>query len=236
MEEVGLGGVDVLRPLVGAHRAAAEAEGAAAAVADREHDPRAEAVVLAAAPPTLHQTDPAQLLDLEAGPLAPQQHLVPGARRVADPEGAQHLLAEPALGQVFARLAGLVGLPEVGRVEGGGAVEQLPEAASLLALGLGPRVLLLALELDPVAVGEQLDRLGEAEPLLLLDELDRVAADPAAEAVVELFLGVDRERGRALLVEGAEPDPARALAAQVGVGRDHLDDVGGLLDPLEAVG
>ena len=129
----------------------------------------------------------------------------------------------------------LLGLPEVGGVEARGAVEQLAEAASLLALGLGPRVLLLALQLDPVAVGEQLDRLGEAEPLLLLDELDRVAADPAAEAVVELFPGVDRERGRALLVEGTEADPARALAAQVGVGRDHLDDVDRLLDPLQAL-
>ena len=49
VEEVGLGRVHVLGALVGAHRAAAEAEGAAAAVADREHDPGAEAVVLAAA-------------------------------------------------------------------------------------------------------------------------------------------------------------------------------------------
>ena len=106
----------------------------------------------------------------------------------------------------------------------------------LLALRLRPRVLLLALQLDPVAVGEQLHRLGEAEPLLLLDELDHVAADPAAEAVVELLLRLDRERRRALLVERAEADPAGALAAQVGVGGDHLDDVGRLLDPFEALG
>ena len=105
-------------------------------------------------------------------------------------------------------------------------------AAGLLACGSS----LLALELDPVAVGQQLDRLGEPEPLLLLDELDHVAADPAAEAVVELLLRVDRERRRALLVERAEPDLARAPAPQVGVGGDDLDDVGGLLDPLEALG
>ena len=110
------------------------------------------------------------------------------------------------------------------------------QAAPLLAPRLRPRVLLLALQLDPVAVGEQLDRLGEAEPLLLLDELDRVAADPAAEAVVELLLRVDREGRRALLVERAEADPAGALAAQVGVGGDDLDDVDRLLDPLEALG
>ena len=132
VEEVGLGRVDVLRPLVGAHRPAAEAERAAAAVADREHDPRAEAVVLAPAPPLLDQPDPAQLVDLEPGPLAAQQHLVPGARRVADREGAQHLLASPRSRQVLARLGGLVGVPEVAGVEGRGAVEQLAEAAALL--------------------------------------------------------------------------------------------------------
>ena len=77
----------------------------------------------------------------------------------------------------------------------------------MLALRLGPRVLLLALQLDPVAVGQQLDRLGEPEPVLLFDELDHVAADPAAEAVVELVLGVDREGRRALVVERAEADP-----------------------------
>ena len=89
VEEVGLRRVDVLGALVGAHRPPAEAERAAAAVADREHDPRAEAVVLASAPPSLDQPDPAQLLDLEARPLAAQQHLVPGARRVADRRSAR---------------------------------------------------------------------------------------------------------------------------------------------------
>src|ERR1044072_331589 len=52
------------------------------------------------------------------------------------------------------------------------------------------------------------------EPLLLFDELDRVATHAATEAVVELLLRVDREGRRALLVEGAEPDPADALAAR----------------------
>src|SRR5262249_18299401 len=85
-------------------------------------------------------------------------------------------------------------------------------------------------------IGQPLDRLGEPQALLFLDELDRVAADPAAKAVVELFLRIDREGRRALLVKRAEPHPARALAAEVGVGRDHLDDVGRLLDPLPALG
>ena len=111
-----------------------------------------------------------------------------------------------------------------------------PSLRRCCAAGLGLRVLALALELDPVAVGQQLDRLGEPEPLLLLDEFDRVAPDPAPEAVVELLLRVDRERRCPLLVERAEADHPRPLAFEVGVGGDDLDDVGGLLDPLEAVG
>ena len=170
------------------------------------------------------------------GPLAADQDRVPGTRRVADAEPFQGLLLEAALGKVGACLPRLLGVPEVAAVERGGAVQQLAELAPLLAAGLDLRVLLLALELDPVAVGQQLHRLGESEPLLLLDEFDRVAADPAAEAVVELLLRVDRERWGPLLVERAEADHPRSLALEVGMGGDDLDDVGRLLHPLEAVG
>ncbi len=105
----------------------------------------------------------------------------------------------------------------------------------MLTPRLGPRVLLLAFQLDPVAVGEQLHCLGEPKPLLLLDELDHVTPHSTAKAVVELLLRVDRERRGALLVEGAETDPAGALPTQIGVGGDHLDDVGGLLQSFQAL-
>ena len=236
MEEVGLGRVHVLGALVGAHRPPPEAEDAATAVADREHDPRAEAVVLLAFAPALDEADAVQLADAEAGLLAADEDLVPGAGRVADAEGPQRLLAQSPLGQVLARLGRLRRLPEVAGVIGGDALQQLLEATALLAAGLCPRVLLLALDLDSVAVGQHLHRLGEPEPILLFDELDHVAANPTAEAVVELFLGVDRERGGALVVEGTEAGVAGAGPAQVGVGGDHLDDVHRLLDPVEALG
>jgi hypothetical protein len=236
VEEVGLRRVHVLGALVVAHRPAAEAENAAAAVTDREHDASAETVVLAPVAVALDEADAVQLLGAEAGLLAADEDLVPGAGRVADAEGAQSLLAEAALGQVPARLLRLRRLPEVAGVVGGDAVQQLLEAAALLAAGLGPRVLLLARDLDPVAVGQELDRLGKPEPVLLFDELDHVAADPAAEAVVELFLGIDRERGGALVVERTEAGVAGAGAAQIGVSGDHLDDVRRLLDPVEALG
>ena len=161
----------------------------------------------------LDQADRVHLLDPEARPLAGDEDLVPGARREADAEVLQRLLGEPALGQVLARLAGLLRLPEVVRVVGGAAFQQLLQALAALPCGLRPRVLLLALQLDPVAVGERLDRLGEPEPLLLHHEAEDVARHPAAEAVVELVLGVDREGRRALVVERAEAHHLRALPA-----------------------
>src|SRR5439155_1555228 len=78
---------------------------------------------------------------------------------------------------------------------------------------LSLRILLLAPQLDPVPVREHLHRAPEVERLGRLHEADRVARLPAAEAVVELVLGVDGERRRALVVEPAQPDPARAPRA-----------------------
>src|SRR5262249_19137057 len=111
VEEVGLRRVDVLGALVGAHRAAAEAEGATAAAAGRGPDPRPEAVVLTATPPALREADTPQLLDAEAGPLPAQEDRVPGTRREADPEPPQHLLSQATLGEVVACFPGLLRVP-----------------------------------------------------------------------------------------------------------------------------
>ena len=174
--------------------------------------------------------------DRVAGLLAANQHRVPGARARSRRRTRRRTSSpRPRAVEVLARPDRLRRVAQEGRVEAGGALEQLLQPRARLALLLGARVLLLALELDPVAVGQRLDRVGEREPLLLLDELDHVAAHPAAEAVVELLLRVDRERRRALVVKRAQAGEAGARAAQVGVGGDDLDDVGGLLDPLDAV-
>ena len=108
-------------------------------------------------------------------------------------------------------------------------------AAQALLLRLG--VLGLALELDPEALGEQLERALEVDALDLLDEREDVAGGIAAEAVIDLLLGVDAERGRALLVEGAAPLVARGPgAAQLGVRGDELDEVDGVADAVLGVG
>jgi hypothetical protein len=107
---------------------------------------------------------------------------------------------------------------------------------SALSRLLCPRVLALAFRLHPVSIRKRLDRLAKPETLLLLHEAEHVAPGLAAKAVVELLPCIDRERRGALLVERAQPGVALAGAAQVGVPRDDLDDVGGALYALDRLG
>ena len=162
----------------------------------------------------------------EAGPQRARQHAVPRAGREADAELLQHLAAEATALEVGPRAGRLVGVPQIAAVERRGLGEQLDQALALAAaLVVAPAGVVL--ELDPVAVGKLLDGVAEVEPLLLLQEGEDVAARLAAEAVVELLDRVDREGWRALVVERAQPEPARAPPAQLGVGGDDLDHVGG---------
>jgi hypothetical protein len=93
------------------------------------------------------------------------------------------------------------------------------------ATRLGSRRQLFVLERHSETPGEPFHRTDEVEALLRLDEADEVALRLAAEAVVELLDGVHREARRALVVEGAAPDPAGPLTAKLGVCGDDLDDV-----------
>src|SRR5690606_24787616 len=123
-------------------------------------------------------------LEAETGLLRPGHQRAPVRRRQSDPEIAQHLLAQTARGQVLADLLGPRRLPEEAGVELGRPAQELAQpVAPASSLGLA-RVFGLALELDAVAFGQELDRLGEADALGLLDEIEQVAARLAAEAVV----------------------------------------------------
>src|SRR5206468_1047108 len=77
------------------------------------------------------------------------------------------------------------------------------------------RVVALALELDVRAIGQELQRLHEVEPLRLLDEVEDVALLTAAEAEEHLFRGVDRERRAALVVKRAKTDPLAPHPPQI---------------------
>jgi hypothetical protein len=104
------------------------------------------------------------------------------------------------------------------------------------AAGRVARVLRLALELYPVAVGQRLQRAREVEPLGLHHEREDVAAGAASEAVVELLDGVDPERRRALVVERAQPlEPPHARLPQLRPRADELLEVDRVADPLAGV-
>ena len=131
--ELAVGGVQVLRPLVFAHRPGTEAVDSPAGVGRREQHPLAEAVVQAPGLGAGDEADRQQLLVAEAGRAGAGEDAVPGAGRVADTELAQRLLAEPAPEQVLARRRGLLRLPQVARVVRRRPVEQRVEP--LVTLG-----------------------------------------------------------------------------------------------------
>src|SRR3954465_15343478 len=128
---------------------------------------------------------------------------VPVVGCVADSEPRPGALVEPALQQEGAgRLR--VGRRELFDVElrrRGVRLDELLPLAGLLAGG-GPA--LLVGDLDAGLAGQYLDRLDERQVLPLLHERDEVAADAAAEALVEPVGRVDVERRRLLVVERAE--------------------------------
>ena len=90
-------------------------------------------------------------------------------------------------------------------------------------------------DLDSRPIGQHLQGLAELDPLHLHHEAEDVAADVADPALERLPLGVDLEAGPGVVVPGAEADEVSALAAELDVAADEIDDVDRLLDPLFGV-
>ncbi len=184
----------------------------------------------------LRETDRQQLLVGEPRPPRGQHHSVPGARRIADPELAQRLLAQPAAEQVLAGVRGLARLPQVPGVVDRAPLYERLQPVSPLALGGRLGILRLDLELDPEPLGERLERAGEVDAFGLHHELECVARRLAAEAVIQPLVRADVKRARALVVKRADPEVAvDAGAAQLGPGRDQRDHVDRLAHALAGV-
>ena len=206
VEERGRRGVEVLRALgvgaVGAlEDAAAQARGVAGRVADREDDPRPEAVVDAVA--ALARRGQARLDQLGRADLAallqrPAQG-VPVGRRPAQVRPLDRLVAEAALAQVGEGALARGRLRQDRVVEGDGRLDDVVEVPAAGVLAGGPLV-----DLDAGPAGQDLERLREGEAVAAHDEAEDVAALAAAEAVPALACGRDDEARRLLAVEGAE--------------------------------
>ncbi len=97
-----------------------------------------------------------------------------------------------------------------------------------IALGSRGTVIFQLGKRHAVARGERTNRLGEAQPFDLHDEVENGAARAASEAVIKPALRVDGERRRLFVMEGTQPDEVSPGAAQPDVRADYLDDIGAL--------
>ena len=171
---------------------AAEADGMAVLVADREDDARAELVVDAAA--ALARAGEADLDELLRRHLALRGqragHLVPAAGRPAELVLRDGLVGEAAAAEVVeGGLAGLrAGQDRV--VEGDRALEDRAQSGVVRVLALGPLV-----DLDAGAGRQLLERLGERDGVALHHEAEDVAVHAAPEAVPGVACGVTTNDG-----------------------------------------
>jgi len=220
--------VQVLRLLVLGDRATAEAEDASARIADRKGHAPAQPVVVTAR--VARRQDAGRLAQLRRDALA-AQHAdgeVPAVRREADLEALPVLGRETARREIRSpRAIGAQQLAAIARLQQlVGLVDPLGDAR-FAATRFGDR--------DPAVACEAADRLEEAEALGLLHEVEDVSAFVTAEAVERAPVRIHVERGRLLVMEGAEPlvAPARALEGDATPDElDHVDAVANLLDDL----
>ena len=91
------------------------------------------------------------------------------------------------------------------------------------------------LQRDSHPIGQHLQGFAEFDPFDLHHEAEDVAADVADPALERLALGVDLEAGARVVVPRAEADVVAALAAQLDVAPDKIDDIDRLLDPFLGV-
>ncbi len=196
-----LGGVQVLRPLVVVEEApSAEADGLAGDVADRPHQPTAEAIVDAAVA-LRHETGCRELIGREPSSLEVVGERVPALRREADAESPRRLGVEAALAEEPATDLGLWAAESLDE-ELGRRLVRGEKPRTVAVVGRLPAVFVVEFEGD--ASGESLDRLGERDVVHALQERVDVARLAAAEAVVVAELRAHVEARTALVVERAE--------------------------------
>ena len=220
VEELGLGRVQVLG-LTLVEDAAAETDGPAADVADREHHSVAESIVLtrSAVGALDHEPRACERLPLFLGrPVAVEQR-APARRRVSDAEARQAVAGQPATREILARARF--------------AAERLPEEERRplerdVQVLVRPRrgIAAFARDLETGARRELLHGLDEAEMVELHDEAERRTVRAATKAVIELLVRAHRERRRLLVVKRAAGLVLAARALELHAAADHLDDVG----------
>ncbi len=123
-------------------------------------------------------------------------------RRIAHAEFQLRLRIEAAIGEIAARLRAILRRQRLGEI----FRRELHHVMQRLAPLLAPiRVRRGLRERQSGLRGEALDGFRERDALGLDHEVEDVAVLAGGEAVIELLLVVDRERGRLLLLERRQP-------------------------------
>ncbi|CAM5434678.1 hypothetical protein RLIN73S_01362 [Rhodanobacter lindaniclasticus] len=220
VEQRGLRRVQILRRLLRTQDPSAKRDHPAAPIEDREHQSFAEAVIGVAALAGGDHAGLAQQLHPSRAVAQRLDHAVVAGRRPAEAEARDGVGVQAALGAIRLRV-------RVARqlllVPAGAGVEQRVQVGLVLAR----RRLAAALTRHGEAhrLRQLLHRVGELQPVVVHQELDRAAVHAAAEAVEELLGRADVERGRALVVERAAGGPLAPGLLQRHPPLDHVDDV-----------
>ncbi len=204
-----------------AQDAPAETGRVAGGVADREDDPRPEAVVDAvAALAGRRQADLDEVgrADLAALLERPAQG-VPVGRRPAEVRPFDRLVAEAALAQVGEGALSRGALRQDGVVERDRGLDDVVETPAAGVLPCRPLV-----DLDACTRRQEAERLRKGEPVAAHDEAEDVPSLAAAEAVPALAARRDDEARRLLAVERAEALVGRARLLQLDRLPDDVED------------
>ena len=230
------GGVLVLgHLLVGAQRAASERHDAPRNVVHGEDHAVAEAVV--ERPVALARQRKARReeeLALVAGRQGILRHPVALCRAEPEPELADRGVGQSALlpevGHPDAHPLGVVA-EEIRKVLRGPSVHDEHRLAVVVAPHLLLRQLLLP-DLDAIAFGHHLQRLGIGDVLVLHQERHGIAALPAAETLVDPLRGRDDERRGLLVVERTARLIVHTLSLERDIVADDIHDVRGGIDAV----
>ncbi|MNM19725.1 hypothetical protein D3C81_300430 [compost metagenome] len=199
VEDGGFRGVEVLGSAVPQHPAT-EADDPSPLVTDGKHDAIAEAIIAAwaAVAGDQHAAGDKQLLVIPAGAKAPT-HLIPVSRGIAYVEALDHFTGQTAPFEVFHRLRRVL---KIALIEAGNLVHQLEQVLADGRLrACRAAQTLLAGYLHALHAGELFDGVREFESVVLHDKADGIAVSTTTEAVVELLLLTDGERGAFFVME-----------------------------------
>jgi len=234
MVDVGFGRVDVLGGLgVAPEDAPAEADDPAREAVDGEHHPAGEAVGQPVGPFDAQAGLEKELI-LVATLAGFRDERVALLGRVAELEPVDDLAPEPAFLEIAQPdVHALIGFEEhPDEIFPGKLVEDHHGLPVVLLLQLLGRLLGFD-DIDMIFFRQPAKGFGIAEVLVLHQEVDRVAALPASEALVDAPRRRHVKGGRFLVVERAEPDEVRPAFADVHEIAHHLRDLGGLDDALD---